>query len=244
MIQKRRHIVFGLAALTLIGLASVYMLHYGDALALEHVTLDGEPVENWAESLGLKPEQPLHRQPVNEAVARLLERDDVVKVDLDYDLPDGLAITTNRFAPVCFLLCARSGRMFGLNDQGWLVGIPDGQRDWERPIIIGLRAGKMYRPCADVRVALLLDELAELRDEQTDLYGLISEIDMSNADHLVVTITGLPFSLTMTAERFFQEMHDFVQFLECYQPGLEGVRSFDLRYEDMIVQAGGGRVDG
>lgn len=244
MRQNRRHIVIGLTALTLIGLASVYMLHYGDALALEHVTLDGEPVQNWAESLGLKPEQPLHRQPVREAVTRLLERDDVVKVDLDYELPDGLAITTNRFEPVCFLLCERTGKMHGLNDQGWLVSIPEDQQDWERPIIIGLTAGKKYHQCDDVRVALLLDELAELRDEQTDLYGLINEIDMSESDHLVVTISGLPFTLAMTAEGFFREMHDFVQFLECYQPNLDGVRSFDLCFDDMIVQAGGGRVDG
>jgi hypothetical protein len=244
MIRNRRHIVIGLVALTVIGLVCVYMLHYGDALALERVTLDGEPVENWAESLGLKPQRPLHRQPVKEAVARLLERDDVVKVDLDYELPDGLTITTNRFEPACFLLCARTGRLHGLNDQGWLVEVPDDHRDWEHPIIVGLSAGTKHQPCADVRVSLLLDELAELRDEQTDLYVLISEIDMSAPDRLVVTVSGLPFTLTMTADRFFSEMHDFVQFLECYQPGLDGVRSFDLRYENMIVQAGGGRVDG
>jgi cell division septal protein FtsQ len=219
-----------------VGGAFIYAIEFTDWHQLEAVTLDGEPMEDFSERLGLSTGQPLTGQPLAQAAANLLKSDSVVKVDVRYDLPHGLDFETNRFAPLCVLVDERSGRLFGVNFQGRLVPLRPDHDDWEHPVLTGLKAHGVFEPCNDERVGQLMPQLAKLSDNNSDLYRLIEEIDFSDFAFVRVQVAGLPYRLKLGTEDFYDQFTGFVRFLERYRPNLDSARQFDLRFAEMIIQ--------
>lgn len=232
---------FLLALAILIGGAFIYAIEFTDWHQLQAVTLNGEPVKNFEARLGLDGSRPVTHQPLNIAAIKLLKRDSVVKVDVSYDLPHGLNITTNKFQPVCTVVDRECGRILGINRLGRVVPLREDFRDWEHPMITGVSVAGIFEPCRDSRVQRLIPQLERLGDDSEGLLRLIEELDLSDSTYVKVVVSGLPYSLKVTAESFCDEMSGFVRFLERYEPDLDSASQFDLRYADMIIQGNGKR---
>ncbi len=224
---------------TLVGMALLIGVNYTDACRLSEVTLNHTPIEKWDDGLGLKSDAPIVRQPIDNLAATLIEASDVFKVDIFYRLPSRIDVRTNNFEPVCFLLDAGSGRLFGLTEQARVVLLDNCDVDWEHPIITSVMAGQVFGLCSDARVGVIVEQLEWLRRDNIDLYRLIDEIDLGYESYVQVALSGLPYRLKVRAENFHKEMNEFVTFVGRFAPDLDGVTSIDMRFDAMIICAGG-----
>ena len=215
--------------------ALIVTLHVTDLCRLEAVTLNGEAVRDFQADYGFTAGALVVNQPFGEIADRLLTEDEIRKIDISVDLPGAVAITTNQFEPEALVLSERTGKLYGLEAFGRVVPLSEHGTDWERPLLVNCRVAELYERCDDVRVPMILDQLADLRDENPDLYHIIAEIDLKAADHVVVTIAGLRYTLWATGSRLAAQLTDFVQFIHLYAPEMTGVKRVDLRFRDMIV---------
>jgi hypothetical protein len=233
-----------LISLTLSGAALVGVIHFTDFCVLRAVTLDGKDMAAWQEVPGLSEQKPVANQPLSNLAAHLLKRNDIVRVDIHYDLPHALAVETNKFKPFGFLLDTRGGNLYGLSRKGWLIPVPHDQNDWEHLFFVGLAAPKLYETCSDPRVVTVLSQLERIHEDDLDLYRLISEIDFGEKDCLTVRLSGLPFTILVNAGRFQDHLPALMEFLEKFQPDIHAARKFDLRYDNLIIQTGGRKRNG
>lgn len=213
----------------------IVTLHVTDICRLQAVTLNGKTVPDFEKQYGLTAGEMVTSQPLSELAEKLLADDEVRKIDIDVDLPGSVNITTNRFEPEALVLSERTGKLYGLESFGRVVPLVDDATDWERPLLVNCRVTDLYERCDDVRVPMVLSELAELHEENPDLYRLIAEVDLGAADHVVVTVSGLPYTLWATGNRLAEQLTEFVQFIHLYAPDMTGVKRVDLRFRDMIV---------
>jgi hypothetical protein len=225
-----------LLAVVVLGAGLVFSLEVADWQKIEAVSLDGAPVEDWEDRLGLKAEQSVLEQPLSKVAARLLEDSRTARVDIDIDLPATLEIETNRFDPVCLVLDKSSGRLFGLNQQGRVLPLDSDHDNWEQPVVTGVITNGVFDLCDDPRVPLLVNQLDRLADDNVDLFRLIDEVDLTSTEYATLTVSGLPFRLRVSATTLHAQLNRFVSFLENYQPEVDSARMIDLRYANMIIQ--------
>lgn len=237
LISRRAKLI--LFAVVLVGMTTLFVVRYTDACRLEEVSLDDSSVENWPDRFGFDGSRSVVRQPLDSVAEHLLGRRNVFKVDIDYSLPNGIEVWTNNFEPACFVVDRVSERMFGLNDAGRLISLENCRIDWDNPVLTSVEVGRLYGLCGDVRVKVVVEQLRELREDDIDLYRLIDEIDFGNRGFLRVTIAGLPYRLKARAEKFHTDMDRFVEFVSRFAPDLEEVKGIDLRFDGMIICAGG-----
>ncbi len=104
-----------------------------------------------------------------------------------------------------------------------------------------MRLGKLYGYCKDTRTSVLIECLERLREENTDLYRLIYEIDLGSEYFVRVALSGLDYRLKVRAEYFNDDMNRFVDFVSRFDPTMDGVSLIDLRCDGMVICAGGER---
>lgn len=238
MIPLPRKIKFAAVGLLLCGIGVFVLVNFTNVCLLEAVTLDGQPVEHFDKKYGLKPGVDVLDQPLDSLSDALLAQKGIVKVDIDYVVPNGIAIKTNQFTPCCFILDSEHERLLGLSDGGRVVKIPEDQQNWEHPTLTNVTVGHLYTHCQDPRVDILLPQLRRLEGGHIDLYRLITEIDLGSQDCASVTISGLPFKLKVSVEEFADQLNEFIEFIEKFTPDLTRTRFVDLRFDDMIIQRG------
>ena len=222
-------------AVIFFGLAVLFVVDLVNVCPLEAVTLDNKPVTSFDEKFCLEKDRSLFHQPLDSLARELLKRNDVVRVEVDYDLPRGLNIVTNDLEPVCFVVDRDSGRLYGLDNQARVIETGKFVRDWELPVLTNVRVEKLYRACPDYRVNLLVAQLERLRGEHLDLFRLISEVDLENSRYAIVSLAGLPYRLKLKADDFFRQFNAFFKFVENYEADFNGIKMVDLRFEDMII---------
>ena len=227
-----------LAATTLVAVGLVILINFTEVLNLQAVTLNGEPVEDWQSEFGLSGDRRAVDQPVDSLARKILEQQGIVKVDVDVDLPGEIEIRTNSFEPVCYVVDLSSGRMKGLNAQGRVVVLNRRDLDWEHPVLTHVTAEKLYDYCEDPRVRVLVPQLMSFREDNVDFYRLIEEIDFESDDCLVVSVSGFSYRLKVNAEGFYEQINEFIAFLEQFDTDLSETRALDLRLDNMIVQTG------
>ena len=226
----------GLLAIVVFGLGLMGVVEFTDWHRLDAVTLNGEVVGDPEADLGFNPDASVLEQPLREVASGLLADDQIAKVDISYDFPASLQIETNRFTPVCLVLDRDSGRLLGLNAQGRVVPLAADYRNWEQPVVTGTSLGGIFELCDDPRVSLLTLQLVRLADDNIDLYRLMDEIDLRAKKSTMVTITGLPYRLKVSAASFLDQTLGFIRFLEKYESEIDSARMIDLRFANMIVQ--------
>ena len=231
-----RKIRLYLLSVTVLGLGLYTLLDLTGWQRLQAVTLDGVDLEDWSRKLDLDTAGRTLEQPLEEIAARLLEDKKTAQVSIQYALPNRLQIETNRFDPVCFMLDKQSGRLFGLDNQGRAVPLNSGPPDWERPVIAGTRAPRLFDMCEDPRAALIAPQLVRLADDNPELFRLVDEIDLSSPQYAVVTLAGLRYQLRVNADRFYDQMIGFIDFLQKYQPEMSETRLLDMRFANMVIQ--------
>ena len=226
-----------LTAVVIVGGSLLAVVNYTDACRLKNVSYNSNSVDNWQDRFGLDEGRSVIKQPVDSLASVLLARKDVFKVNVDYSLGGSIDIRTNNFEPVCFLLDKSSGRLYGVNGQARLISLKNLQFAWEHPVLTSLDAGRLHQTCPDVRVAVVIEQLRQLRDSKIDLYRLVDEIDFGHKDYLQVTISGLPHRLKVRAEWLRKDLQRFIEFAGKFAPGLDSVETIDLRFDDMIICA-------
>lgn len=221
------------------GIGFFIVVNYTDACHLENVVINGKSIEDWSERLGLKENEALVKCPVDSVAKAILAKEKIFKVDVVYNFPNELEIKTNNFKPVCFVIGQESGKVFGLDEAGRLIGLENAEIDWEQPILTGVNTGDLFTYCSDYRVPVAIVQLEEIRNKQIDVYCLIDEIDFSNSGYLVATLSGLDIKLWVRADRLLENISRMVDFIHKYDTDISNLDHLDLRYDDMIICAEG-----
>lgn len=227
-----------LAVTVMLGTTLLILVHSTDVCRLEAVTLNGERIDDWSNRYGLRQDNSLFRQPLDSLAEDLISEPQILKVDISYSLPHRVDVRTNDFEPVCFLLDASTGKLFGLDRKARTIPLERIDIDWEHPVLTSVNARKLFSYCDDVRANVVVRQLEQLRRENIDLYRLIDEIDFADRGFLKVAISGLPYRLKVRAEYFLKDVDKFVEFVSRFAPDLEGVTMLDTRCDGMIICAG------
>jgi hypothetical protein len=225
-----------LLGVILLGASLVYAVEFSGWHNLKVVTMDSDSVVNWQSKLKLREDRPIVRQPLQEVAGRLLRDAGTARVDISYGFPNKLHIERNRFRVMAYVVDARSGKLFGLDEVGHAIPAAGSGHTWEHPVITGTRTTGLFRFCTDFRVRLLMPELRQLADGNLDLYRLIEEINLTHDEYTLVRVAGLPYVLKVRAEDFCGQMSDFIRFIEDYRPDMNRATELDLRYDNLIVQ--------
>ncbi|MDF1545637.1 MAG: hypothetical protein P1R58_11105 [bacterium] len=233
MIKRVKAAMFGLI---IFSLALALTVNFTGLFVLEAVEVDGAAIENWPEQFNLLSSAPIMSLPVDSLASQMLSRKGVHKVDLSLTLPDKVVITTNRFEPVCLILSQSTGRMYALDQSGRVIPIPSNHQDAGMPVISGTECGRLYQRCRDQRLPSLIEDMVRLREENTDLYYLIEEIDLTESACAVVTVVGLDYRLKVRTHAFRTDMLRFTEFVTRFDPMLEGTKYLDFLNDNMIVR--------
>jgi len=220
---------------TVLGLALVMVARYGGACCLSRVTLNGRELDHWNRVLPGLDSASVLSQPLDRLAGQLLADPDVFKVDAAVSGLHSVAVTTNQFAPACFVVHEKSGRLMALDCRARLVPLPHRVETWEHPVLTDCGADHTFRRCRDTRVATVVAELGALRSENRDLYRLIDEVSFGHPSHLRVALAGAGHHLKVPAERLADCLQRYAEFVLRYRPDLAGVRCLDLRCENMII---------
>ena len=242
MSSARRRFWLWIAALLLTALAVA--VRYGTVCRLEAVTVDGESIEGSPLASVLQSGRPLLDQPVDSLTAELLADPAVLKVDVEYVLPDRIAVRTNDFPVAAFVLADTGGRLRMLTAEGYVLPLPADCDDWEHPLITGVSSVPLYRRCEDGRIIRLLRRLEELRESNPDLYRLVAQVDIDASDAVRVTLAGLPYTVTMLPDDLAVRLPEFVRFVEDFPEETADARAFDLRWADLLIKKGARKTHG
>ncbi len=228
-----------LAAIAVAAVVFLGFVNFTDACRLETVTLNRDTIEDWQHRFDMLEQKSIFRQQLDSLANVLLADKDVFKVDLSYSWPHVLDIKTNAFAPVCFLLDKKSGKLYGLDGDARVVPLDNATIDWEHPVLTGVKAGGLFEYCEDVRVHVIVDQLERLRKSHLDFYRLVDQIDLEATSFVQISITGLPYRLKVRPQQLWDDLKRFVDFVTKFNPDLDGVCRVDLRFDDMIICARG-----
>jgi len=222
-----------------IAVVSLGVINFTDACRLEEVTFNNKPVNDWPIRYDMLRKKSLFRQPLDSLGQVVLSKKGTFKVDISCSWPHTLNIRTNAFSPTCFLLDKGSGQLCGLVGNGRITPLRNAVTDWERPVLTGVKSGRLLGYCRDARVKVVVDQLELLRKNNLNLFRLIDEIDFETADYVQVSISGLPYRLKVRPGELSEDLGRFIEFITRYDPDLSGIRQIDLRYDNMIVCARG-----
>jgi hypothetical protein len=218
-----------------IAATAIIVVDFTNVCRVDAVELNGNAIGDWNDRFPMLNNKSITRQPVAKLVRAALANDTTVTVTASYAWPHTLKVTTNDIIPDCLMLCAKTGKMVGVDSEGRFIPLAGRQTDWERPALTGIAAGKAYEPCRDDRVRPIVRELNDLLRRNPDLYRLIDEVDMHRSEYVTVSIDGLPYKLRACADRLSEDIDKFVEFVARFQPDLNEIKTLDLRFDDMII---------
>jgi len=229
---KSRVLLFLVAV---VGLGSLTWVETSGWPNLEAVSLDGSDVVNWSARFPLSKNKPLLKQNLDSVATQLLSKKRIGKVDISYALPNRLSIETNRFEPIALMLEQTTGEFRGIDREGRVLPLESTTIRWDVPILTSVAARGLFVECDDVRVSVVMPQLAKLSEEASGFFALISEIDFGPADYLYVTVSGMPYRLRVESASIHEQITSFIHFIERYSPETDNVENFDLRYPGIIV---------
>ena len=228
-----------LMAATLVVAVLTVIVNFTDACRLEMVTLDGLPVSDWPQQYDMLRQGSLFRQPFDSLAQALLAGENTFQVDISCSWPHTLQIRTNAFEPVCFLVDKTTGRIWGLDLGGRAVPLDHAVTDWERPVLTGIGGIRAFQYARDVRVKVVVDQLASLRHRNRNLLRLVDEVDFETTDYLQVALAGQSYRLVVRPERLVADLERLVELITRFDADLDGVSRIDLRYDSLIICDGG-----
>ena len=233
MLSKK--VKLSLIAFIIFGTTLVSVGNFTDYFVLETVTVNASPIDNWSDKYNLSDNKPIINQPLDSLANELMQKNHIYKVEIDYSLPNKIKISTNKYAPTCFVLDRLSKKIYGLNSDARVVLLQNSDYDWNNPVLTSLTITKPYGFCKDYRVKIVVSALQKLKKQNRDLYCLIDEIDFGNISFLKVSIDGLPYRLKVRHDYLLEDIDKFIRFVSRFDPNLENITLLDLRYDEMIV---------
>ncbi len=163
----------------------------------------------------------------------LLANKKVLKVDIDYSLPDGIEVSFNDMKPVAVALTPDGLR--GISAEEYVIPYEASDAGIDCPVLTGCNPGTLYHKISDGTVSLVIENLKRLCNGDRDCYLLLSNIDFSEDDYISVYIDGLRTEIIMYPGDLAQNIKAIEAFLNDYDPDLTQVKRLDLRSEGMII---------
>jgi len=228
-----------MAAGTIVALGICIAANLGVACKLEAVVLNDNPQLEWKTELSLLSPKSVLRQPLDSLATLLLADPDCYKVDVRYGGLNTIKIATNNFNPACFMLDAKSGQLYGLDNVGRLLPLDHAPTDWEKPIISGLNSWPVFTAGDDGRVPVLMQQLQLLKKREQELYRLISGIELRQPGYADINIAGLHYRLRLMPDELVVSVERWIEFMTRFEADLDSVSLLDLRFDDMIICAEG-----
>jgi len=233
-LRVRRPYVYLLAAGILLG-AGLVSFRYLAAFQLEEVSIAPEQFERKLERLPVTMGTNLFSLPVDRTLQDLLEEKKVLRVDLDYALPDGVAIQINEVAPLALALGGDGCRLYGLDALGYVYHFNADRHAPDYPLVTGLTGCRMYERIKSSRVHLTLQQLEQIKHDDADMYLAIATIDFSRDECITVYLDGVPFQVMTYAGKLYRSMMQTKIFLSGFNPELDKIEALDLRSDGLII---------
>jgi cell division septal protein FtsQ len=150
--------------------------------------------------------------------------------------PQILNITVEEYDPVAFIY----GKGLNLIDeQGFLIPIPDSKITWDLPFISGLREGlgKLGSKTVAADAYVALEIVRYLEDENPLLASMISQIDLSNSKTIELHLIKGGAKIRVNRESFYRELFVLKNYIANYLDWgeLAKIEYIDLRFENQLI---------
>ncbi|UCD95523.1 MAG: hypothetical protein JSU69_05590 [Candidatus Zixiibacteriota bacterium] len=231
----RKYLLMLLAAVLIA--STVATMEYSGIFKLEKVVLQPDDFSKNVRITGLNSGERLFDVPVERAVNTLIEQEKILRVDLDFKLPDQINISINDIEPLALVIAGDGRLMYSLDEHGHLLPVDTSIGRFDFPIITGVNCGRLYMKPSDDRLQLVVEQLRRLRDASIDFYLAISDIDMSRADYISINLDGLPFPVLTYAGHLFESIIRLKLLILDFGPDLDGIKKLDMRSEALIIAA-------
>ncbi len=176
---RRPYIMLVIPALLIAG--GLGFLRYSDVFAFQNITFESDYKMVNAEMMNLTEGQNLFALPLEKAVDNLLSKKNIYKVDLDYHLPDGIIVKVNDIRPIALVIGGDGKSRYRLGENGCLFPLDGKIKQYDFPIITGLKDCTVYGTNSDDRIKLMVRQLARIKKDFPDFYLALSSIDMSDS---------------------------------------------------------------
>ncbi len=173
---------------------------------------------------------------VDSIATRIMALKNIKGVSITHRPPRLLNITIEEYEPVAFIY----GKGLNLIDgDGYLIPIPPSKTVWDLPLISGIQTslGKLGNQTIASDAYLALEIIRYLEDENPLLYGLISEINLSKKNSIVLHLIKGGTKIRVTRVSFYKELFVLNNFIANYLDWrhLASLDYIDLRFENQLV---------
>jgi hypothetical protein len=209
--------------------------YYTKFFQLKSVTVVPEAYAGQADNFNLALGQNLLLAPVENAVNYLLTMQSVTRVQVDYDLPNGLTIRVNDVKPVALALGEDKRSIYGIDDRCRMIPYEQSGDHIDLPLITGLKRCPFYQKPAYPHLGLIIRQLQMIKTDDPDFYHILSTVDLSDGDSITVFMDGIPFHMIMQAGGLYRGVTGLRNFvLDCGRD-LPEITRLDFRTEGQII---------
>jgi len=209
--------------------------YYTKFFQLRSVTVVPDAYAGQVDNFDLALGQNLLLAPVENAVDYLMAMQSVTRVQVDYNLPNGLTIRVNDVKPVALALGEDKRSIYGIDDRGRLIPYERPGEDIDLPLITGLKRCPFYQKPEYPHLGLIIRQLQKIKTDDPDFYHILSTVDLSDGDSITVFMDGIPFHLLMQAGGLYRGIAGLRNFVLDCGPELREITSLDFRTEGQIV---------
>jgi len=173
---------------------------------------------------------------VEAAAGKLMDLYYIKGVSITRRLPRKLNITIEERTPVAFIY----GVGLNLIDPlGFLMPVPEMTRPWDLPVITGIRSklGELGKQSMASTTYVALEILNYLETENTLLYAMVSQIDMSQDKYINLYLIRGGATIRINRNSYQKEMYVLKNYLINYVDWVEldDIEYIDLRFEDQLI---------
>jgi len=233
---RRPYILMIIPAMLIAG--GIGFLRYSDVFAFQDVSFESDNNIVNADMLKLPVGANLFNLPLKNTAEELLAQNNVYKVDLDYHLPNGIVVKINDIRPVAMVIGEDGNSRYRLGDNGCLLPVDSTIKQYDFPIITGLRNCAAYGKNNDDRLKLIVRQLSEIKRHFPDFYLALSNIDMSESKYISIWVDGLPFRIETYAGSLYSTIQKLKTFILEFNPDLQNIKKLDMRSDGLIIAAG------
>ncbi|UCD16977.1 MAG: hypothetical protein JSV44_11070 [Candidatus Zixiibacteriota bacterium] len=230
---RRPYLFLLLSAIFVAGLLAAF--RYLHAFQLDAVSIAPERFAGHADKLALESGKNVFSLPINAAIDCLLKRHDVLRVELDYDLPDGIAIRVNEAVPVALAVGGGGRTLFSLDEFGYRYRFDPIKNKLDYPIITGLKDCREYERADDLSLGVILRQLARLKEDDMDSYLAVTTIDLLDQGDILVYLDGVRFPLITYPGKLCRSIMQLKVFILGIDPDLDQIKKLDLRSDELII---------
>jgi len=226
-----------LFAVSMIMVVGIILIEYTGLLKLEEINLEGDDLFSQNDTPEMVAGMNLFAAPLDKMADRLLNRKKVFRIDVDYQLPNGINLNVNSVKPKAMIIDNNGRTKYYLTESCHLLPINEISEHLDFPLITGLSDCCVYERVRDDRLQIILTQLDALKKDCSDFYFALAAMDLSDKEIVRINIEGLPFDVETYAGTVYQAIRTLEAFLMEYNPDLREIKKLDMRLEGMIIAA-------